>query len=540
MAHVRDKLDLGFIKKVLAGRVPDCKYTDGRGLILEVKNGSRAKCWVLPYRSPITRKEHHMGLGSLDDMGLEEAREWREFYRKQIRQGIDPLAAKREAKVDRQLEAAKDATFREVFDEWFDFKARRWSASTARQCRWKMEKHVLPKIGNYHIKRFSTQDKTSSARQVIADLLQPMWYTTPIAANQILGHIKGVLDRALSKNYIWGDNAADIKGPLQHLLTPLQDHHESEHQPKVDFKKIGKFMAELRAHYTHPAIAPIEGECGCLICGGPHVEEIKAARLKGASSENLIRRFGGSNTAMGEHVRYIGAPANRPLSAYALELIILTGVRKEMVTSARWNEIEWATRRWKCSQHKTRGKTKRDYVVALNTQAIAVLKEMQEWQKANGIVSEYIFQDGPDAGPMSNQSPASFLRRVFNFDGRWRDSSSGKKVTVHGFRRTLGDWAESFPYDQGLVKMALNHVSGSQLHRTYTLGFDRFNPYLCMMEEWGKYCDRTEPPAVIQLSERRKQQQEIAKRYERYTITSNDSGRCNLVEPRPQLCLRTN
>src|SRR5438309_9867918 len=70
------------------------RYSDGDGLLLEVRPGG-SKSWLVRLQSNGKRRDY--GLGSFKDVTLTEARDKAREYRKQLRSGIDPLAAKRKA-----------------------------------------------------------------------------------------------------------------------------------------------------------------------------------------------------------------------------------------------------------------------------------------------------------------------------------------------------------------------------------------------------------------------------------------------------------
>ena len=70
-------------------------HADGEGLYLVV-DASGARRWAFIYHSRGKRRE--MGFGR---MGLKEAREAAEEARRQIRSGIDPIAARRLARAPR-------------------------------------------------------------------------------------------------------------------------------------------------------------------------------------------------------------------------------------------------------------------------------------------------------------------------------------------------------------------------------------------------------------------------------------------------------
>src|SRR4051794_3379033 len=71
------------------------RYQDGRGLMLLVKP-SGARSWVL--RTQVDGKGRDFGLGALADVGLADAREKADTFRKQFKSGIDPVEAKRAEK----------------------------------------------------------------------------------------------------------------------------------------------------------------------------------------------------------------------------------------------------------------------------------------------------------------------------------------------------------------------------------------------------------------------------------------------------------
>jgi hypothetical protein len=72
------------------------RHADGGGLYLSVDADGSRKRWVLLYTLKGKRRE--MGLGSASGphaVSLKEAREAAEKARQQMRDGIDPIAAKR-------------------------------------------------------------------------------------------------------------------------------------------------------------------------------------------------------------------------------------------------------------------------------------------------------------------------------------------------------------------------------------------------------------------------------------------------------------
>ena len=65
------------------------RHADGGGLYLQISAYS-TKAWI--FRYTLDGKSREMGLGSLRTVSLAEAREAARECRKQVREGIDPMA----------------------------------------------------------------------------------------------------------------------------------------------------------------------------------------------------------------------------------------------------------------------------------------------------------------------------------------------------------------------------------------------------------------------------------------------------------------
>jgi Arm DNA-binding domain len=88
-------------------------YADGGGLYLQVSNGGQAKSWIFRYHVE-GRGERKMGLGSLQTIGLAEARELARTCRQQRQNGIDPIEARKIQTLEQELAAAKQVTLRAI------------------------------------------------------------------------------------------------------------------------------------------------------------------------------------------------------------------------------------------------------------------------------------------------------------------------------------------------------------------------------------------------------------------------------------------
>src|SRR5262245_16595468 len=99
-----------------AGKDKDMLH-DGGGLYLQlmrsVSGDAMNKSWLFKYE--LRGRRHEMGLGSLQDFSLAEARQRHRPLRQQVSDGIDPLAERRQRNAERAAESAKTMTFRACF-----------------------------------------------------------------------------------------------------------------------------------------------------------------------------------------------------------------------------------------------------------------------------------------------------------------------------------------------------------------------------------------------------------------------------------------
>ena len=106
-------------------------YADGGGLYLSVSDSS-ARSWVFMFGFPGVvsktgkRKTIEMGLGTFPDVTLAEARDRADEVRRQLRDGVNPIAARKDEIANRTIEAAKAKTFKECADAYIEAKGAAW------------------------------------------------------------------------------------------------------------------------------------------------------------------------------------------------------------------------------------------------------------------------------------------------------------------------------------------------------------------------------------------------------------------------------
>src|SRR5471030_1169439 len=113
----------------LEGNIEPGFHADGGGLYLQVgKEGARS--WI--YRYMLARTEHDMGIGSLREVSLADARKRVAEFRSLRGQGIDPIEARRMHRADAKLLADRSMTFKQCAQAYI----------TDHRPSWRNEKHA--------------------------------------------------------------------------------------------------------------------------------------------------------------------------------------------------------------------------------------------------------------------------------------------------------------------------------------------------------------------------------------------------------------
>ena len=186
------------------------------------------------------------------------------------------------------------------------------------------------------------------------------------------------------------------------------------------------------------------------------------------------------------------------VSAQALEFCILTAVRSANVRFAQWGEIDFNKKVWNIPASKM--KTGKAHSVPLCDRAISVLtyrsnqikNEMQCRQLNRGNFNDGIFLNPRNGKPLSDNGLRSMLQKSLGY----------KKVVVHGFRSTFGDWAaELTDFERVVIRAALAHGIKDKVEGAY-IRTDLFDKRRKLMDLWAKYCysPLSKQQVVIEMS----------------------------------------
>lgn len=211
-------------------------YSDGAGLFLQISRFSTAS-WVFRYR--IAGRLREMGLGSLDTIGLADARERARKAREQRLDGLDPIDVRKAARLSTQLGASKAVTFKDCAKRYIAAHQPAWHNSKhAAQWSSTLENYVYPIFGDLAVQAVDVG--------LVLKAIEPIWTAKPETASRVRGRIESIIDWATARGCREGENPARWRGHLENLLPAPAKVRRVEHHAALPYGEIGLFIAELR------------------------------------------------------------------------------------------------------------------------------------------------------------------------------------------------------------------------------------------------------------------------------------------------------
>jgi integrase len=211
-------------------------YADGHGLYLQVAEGG-SKSWL--FRFMQNGRARKMGLGPLHTVSLAEARDDALACRKQLRDGIDPIEARKAKKAAIWAGQARQMTFRDCAAKYIAANKAGWrNAVHAAQWPSTLEAYVHPIIGDLPV------DAIDVAH--VMKVVEPLWTSRPETASRVRGRIESVIDWATARGFRKGENPARWKGHLQNLLPARNKVAATKHHAALQYAELPAFMRQLR------------------------------------------------------------------------------------------------------------------------------------------------------------------------------------------------------------------------------------------------------------------------------------------------------
>ena len=160
----------------------------------------------------------------------------------------------------------------------------------------------------------------------------------------------------------------------------------------------------------------------------------------------------------------------------ATKLLVLTFVRTGELRGALWDEFDLKKREWNIPA--SRMKMKKDHLVPLSDQAIAILKELKPLSGHR----DHVFPSRQNANkPMSENTILYALYKL----------GYHTKATGHGFRTTASTILNETGFNPDAIERQLAHVPKNKIRGTYNKA--QYLPERKkMMQWWADYLDQQE------------------------------------------------
>ena len=184
-----------------------------------------------------------MGLGSLSDFTLHEARDRARRARQLLYDGLDPIVEKhatvRKAKAEEANLHARSKTFDDVTLEYFD----------QHQLKWKNRKHraqFLSTLNLYAHPIFGHLPVAHIDKALVLKALDPIWQSKPETASRVRRRIEAVLNFSTVRGYRDGENPARWRGHLDQVLLGKSHIQKVTHHRALPYSELPEFLAALR------------------------------------------------------------------------------------------------------------------------------------------------------------------------------------------------------------------------------------------------------------------------------------------------------
>ncbi|KAB2883688.1 MAG: DUF4102 domain-containing protein [Albidovulum sp.] len=232
MARTLNRLTASQVKAADPG-----KYADGGGLWLHKRDDGGGQ-WFL--RVTVHGRRREMGLGSVSEVSLKEAREAADKQRALVRQGVDPIRERLRVKAEaiRNLHSLRDIAL-DAFESRKaelkdDGKAGRWLSP--------LEHHVLPKLGGVPVSEITQID--------IRDVLRPIWHEKADTARKALNRLSICLRHAAALGL-----DVDLQAPIKAQALLGKRKHTPVNIPALPWQEVPAFYASLSdGSITHLAL----------------------------------------------------------------------------------------------------------------------------------------------------------------------------------------------------------------------------------------------------------------------------------------------
>lgn len=215
--------------------LPDGLHADGDNLYLRVKNNGASRSWFFIWKTG--GKTRKLGIGSVKDRTLKEARDIAATLRKALLDGKDPAAIYAEM-TGKDDTGEPIPTFAEAARRFIETKRPEWkNAKHAQQWENTLRDYVLPVMGKLYPEDITVEH--------VLRCLSPIWTTKTETAVRVRQRIEMILDHCAARGWRDDNNPARWRGKLEALLPKPSKVRRVEHQPALPYARAPELYAAL-------------------------------------------------------------------------------------------------------------------------------------------------------------------------------------------------------------------------------------------------------------------------------------------------------
>lgn len=207
--------------------------------------------------------------------------------------------------------------------------------------------------------------------------------------------------------------------------------------------------------------------------------------LRGALTAPTVTHYGAiiDPARVGELLRAIDGYEGQPITKLAMQLAPHVFVRPGELRHAEWSEFDLEGALWTIPAGKT--KMRKDHLVPLSRQSIAILEDLQALTGPDGYVFPSIRSR---KRPMSDNTINAGLRRL---------GYSTDEMTAHGFRAMASTLLnESGKWHPDAIERALAHGDSDRVRAAYHRGA-HWKERVAMAQWWSDHLDQLRKGADV-------------------------------------------
>jgi integrase len=268
-----------------------------------------------------------------------------------------------------------------------------------------------------------------------------------------------------------------IRSRLVRYVYPTQGDRQYKDVTSEDLLKCLNGILATNATAAAHACRKNLKRIGKWACAMKYAQSNQAEFLDGLMKPHKEKKFPGLTNPIevGQLLRAIdGYRGTQPETLYLLKLMPYLFQRPSELRKAKWSQFNLAAGEWLLPLGVM--KSRRNHIVPLPTQAIALLEELKQYSGSG----EYLFPGAINKEPLSDNTVNAALRAM-GYDTKTQH-------TGHGFRTTASTLLSKLGYAREVREAALAHkIPGTEGHYNEWEFMDVRRP---MMQAYADYLDQ--------------------------------------------------